>query len=204
VACDRELAVRDAHTLAVLRPIAQLAQTVRSVAWSTDGKTVASCGRDVEAHSWDVDSGIPRAFPVDEHCYKVAFSPDGGRLGAVTRKTVRVWDLAASSTSALVGHHNEVGALAFVDVETIVTRAQDKTAGVWVDNRLVDLWPHPDGSNESPNAPEALAIRGRDVVTVSGTDVLVWRLPAPVEPATVDAVVRALPFQLRDDVLTPR
>lgn len=70
--------------------------TVYSVAWSPDGKTLAACSYDRLVSLWDVASG--QARKLKDHTdavYAVAFSPDGRRIAsAAGDRTVKVWDVS--------------------------------------------------------------------------------------------------------------
>lgn len=65
---------------------------VRSVAWSADGKLLASGGDDTKIWIWSVESG-DKVAALEGHTnspYGVAFSPDG-RLASAGDRSVRVW-----------------------------------------------------------------------------------------------------------------
>jgi RNA polymerase sigma factor (sigma-70 family) len=71
---------------------------VRSVAFSSDGKTLASAGNDGWVNLWDVITGLQtrQLENYKEAVESVAFSPDGRLLAsAAADRTVRVWDVAA-------------------------------------------------------------------------------------------------------------
>ena len=88
------------------------AGNVLSVAYSADGKEIASCSSDDRSvRVWDVSTGESRTFPAHSHgIYSVAFSPDGTKLVSATT----LFNLSTGSLTRLAFDSTEkVDPLAF-------------------------------------------------------------------------------------------
>ncbi|MFD5491347.1 AAA family ATPase [Streptomyces sp. NPDC127091] len=74
--------------------------TVRDIAWSADGRLLATASRDGTARVYEAESGRQLCvLPCDGAMVEsVSFSPDGSRLATAGRdQVVRVWDVASGA-----------------------------------------------------------------------------------------------------------
>lgn len=94
------------------------------VAFSPDGKTLASGGQDSEIILWDIPTARHRLSLTTQHTgavYSVAFSPDGKTLASGSQdQTLRLWDPNTGEHRATLRYPGYVTSVAFSPDETLL------------------------------------------------------------------------------------
>ena len=128
----------EVNTGAPIRTLTGNAGSVRSVAFSPDGNTLASGGvwQGQTVRLWEVATGAPiRTLTGNAGSVRsVAFSPDGNTLASGSDDgTVRLWEVnTAAPIRTLTGHTSEVFSVAFSpDGNTLASGSLDGTVRLW-------------------------------------------------------------------------
>jgi WD40 repeat protein len=124
----------DVATGQVLRILSDHTDVVNSVAFSPDGKMLASGSDDLTVILSDVATGqMLHSINSEDHVTSVAFSPDGKILAFGDVLKIKLWDVARNEIlQVLEGHTQAVTALAFLsDGKTLVSGSIDTTVKLW-------------------------------------------------------------------------
>jgi WD40 repeat protein len=141
---------------------------VRGVAFSPDGKTIASASADKTVKLWNVATHKEIIPPLQGHrdqVWGVAFSPDGKTIASASDdKTVKLWDAAThlEITSPLQGHRYWVNSVAFSpDGKMLASGGADKTVKLWdvaTRKEIIPLEGHRDQVNSVAFSPDGKTI----------------------------------------------
>ncbi|MBD2362737.1 trypsin-like peptidase domain-containing protein [Anabaena minutissima FACHB-250] len=109
---------------------------VQSVAFSPDGKTVASSSLETTIKIWNIATGqvVRTLNDHSDYVASVAFSPDGRTLVSGSGdNTIKIWNLATGQViRTLNGHSIGVSSVAISpDSKTLVSSSEDTTIKIW-------------------------------------------------------------------------
>jgi hypothetical protein len=112
--------------------------SVRSVAYSPDGRYIISGSSDCTIRIWDAETGAAPGNPLEGHTYwweSFAYSPDGRHvISGSDDCTIRIWDVKTSAAvgNPLKGHTGWVQSLAYSpDGRHITAGFSDWSIRIW-------------------------------------------------------------------------
>ncbi|WP_055074966.1 WD40 repeat domain-containing protein [Pseudanabaena sp. 'Roaring Creek'] len=159
---------------------------VRSVAFSPDGKIIASGSFDNSIKLWNLEGKELQTLTGHSNGVRsVAFSPDGKTIASGSfDKSIKLWNLEGKELRTLTGHSNAVLSIAFSpNGKTIASSSSDKTIKLWnlegkelqmlnVHSTVLSVTFSPDGkiiaSGSSDKTIKLWNLEGKELQTLTG------------------------------------
>ncbi len=155
----------------------QMDSFMASAAFSPDAKLVATAramrdGSDV-GQVWELETGRIWTFTHDQHHFRIAFSPDGGRLLTTDEVSAQVRELSTGRVLLRLPHGEDLHYAAFsLDAKQIVTTGE-RVLKIWdvSSGRMIEEIP---SGAEHIDGPATFSPDSRCVLIVAGGRVRVW------------------------------
>ncbi|TYQ30162.1 WD40 repeat domain-containing protein [Pseudanabaena sp. UWO310] len=177
---------------------------VTSVAFSPDGKTIASGSNDKTIKLWNLEGKELRTLIGHRNgVWSVAFSPDGKTIASGSSDyTIKLWNLAGKELRTLTGHSNWVESVAFSpDGKTIASGSADHTIKLWDlegkelrtltghSNIVMSVAFSPDGKSIASGSDDKTIklwdLAGKEIQTLTGHRNEVWSVAFSPDGKTI-------------------
>jgi WD40 repeat protein/tRNA A-37 threonylcarbamoyl transferase component Bud32 len=197
---DRTLTA-DKHPIKLVLSLSAQQVRCRCLAYSPNGRHLASGGADATVKIWDTQTGklAHTLRGHEDEVYCVAYSADGLRLASAGGdRVVRVWDTPTGrEVMALRGHTRRITSVVFGrDGKLLISGSADHTARVW-DGKSPEAVHTLDGHADAVNSL-AISHDGHCLATAGEDGQLVlWNLQSSEKESAIDSsweAVRSVAF----------
>ncbi|MHC4407123.1 MAG: WD40 repeat domain-containing protein, partial [Planctomycetota bacterium] len=159
-------------------------QGVRALAFSPNGRALASGGYDDAIRLWDVQTGrLVRRYRGTTRPWvaALAFSPDGSRLASGEHRLLRLWDVRSAKELLQREVEAKIDRVAFApDGHTLATADDDGVVRLWdvaTGQELLDL---------RPGRQVAFSATGRTLAAAADNSIRLWDLEAGGHPLVIE------------------
>jgi dipeptidyl aminopeptidase/acylaminoacyl peptidase len=156
-------------------------QHLQAVAYSPDGKLLASSGWDEVIHLWDANTGHSvreLTDPNRDSNLAISFSPDGSKLASTSENgSIRLWEVASGRKLLdIKGHNDRVFGLAFApDGRSFATAGYEGIVKLWDAATGAELRSFSPGVRSNDNSqPLAFSPDGHVLAAGLGGTIWLW------------------------------
>ena len=155
---------------------------VMDVAFSPDGRMLASCSLDTTIRLWSLKRGeLARRWIAHAlGARAVAFAPDGKTIASAQKTSVglTLWNVAnGQSMREVSGHGDEINAIAFAHDGRLVSASDDKTIRIWrtANGRLAKTFEgHTEWIRSVAISPDGTHLTSGTQVIFSAAEIRIW------------------------------
>ena len=158
--------------------------SVLSVAYSRDGRTLATTSSDNTVRLWDAATGTLKNT-LTGGVYSVAYSPDGSTLATGGYRDARLWDATTGTLKNTLEHTNSATKVIFSpDGSTLATRGFNGTVRLWdtITGTLKNTLEHTTFVDSVAYSPD-----GATLATGGSNEIYLWDATSGTLKSTLEA-----------------
>ena len=176
--------IYDAFTGAEVALFRGHTRSVLSVAYSRDGRTLATTSSDNTVRLWDAATGTLKNT-LTGGVYSVAYSPDGSTLATGGYRDARLWDATTGILKNTLEHTNSATKVIFSpDGSTLATRGFNGTVRLWdtITGTLKNTLEHTTFVDSVAYSPD-----GATLATGGSNEIYLWDATSGTLKSTLEA-----------------